>query len=215
MPMSAAREERATGGREALIDAMARKLAERGYPETRVEEVAAEAGLEQADFERFFADKEECALAAVELILVAGMEAVAKSYSADTSEWESALTALRDLLQIFSERPAYAGLAFIGSRQGMTAGAEERYRSGFAILTAMLDRLREDRGHEVQAPPTAARAAIGGGEALVRRELVRGQAAQLPRILPDLIYSATVPFLGQREALRLARRARRLSPRGS
>lgn len=189
--------------REALIAAMARCCAEHGYEETTVEQLVAAAGCSESGFYRHFADKEECALAAVETILSEGIARVAAGYSADTSEWESALNALAQLLELFSALPAFARLAFIDSRQAMPPAASDRYKEGFAILAAMLDRLREGEG----VPAVAARAAAGGGEALVRRELVVGGGTELPAILPDLVYIATVPFLGQKEALRLSRRA--------
>jgi len=197
--------------RDRLVEAMAVSCAGRGYLETSIEDVCADAGIPRAAFERHFDGKEECALAAVEEILGAALAAVAGAYSPDTSEWESALQALRALLELFASRPALASLAFIDSRQMMPARALERYKSGFAILTAMLDRLREDSDDGGLAPAIGARAAIGGGEALVRREIAAGRADQLPRILPDLVYAATAPFLGQEEALRLARRAREVS----
>jgi len=194
--------------REALIEAMARSCIDRGYAETTVEIVASTAGCSPSDFHRHFESLEECALAAVDTILAEGMGCVASTYGADHSEWESALRALKAMLELFASRLAFASLAFIDTRQAMPNRAHERYRWGFAILTAMLDRLREGGGNPV--PPNAARAAIGGGEALVRRELAAGRGDRLPRILPDLVYSAVVPFLGRREALRLAREARAL-----
>lgn len=194
--------------RAALIDEMARSCLERGYLETTIEGLLAGAGLARADFDRHFASKEDCALAAVETILSEGMAAVATAYSADRSERESALRALQALLELFASSPERASLAFTDSRQTMPAAGRERYRSGFAILTAMLDRLRAD-ARKSPAPPQAARAAIGGGEALVRREIAAGRGSELPRILPDCVYSATVPFLGQAEALRLARQGRK------
>jgi AcrR family transcriptional regulator len=194
----------------ALVTAMAESLAARGYEETRVAEVAAVAGCSRATFNRHFPDKEACALAAVETILSDAMSRVSAGYSADTSEWVSALNALAELLDLFSARPEFAKLAFIGSRQALPTGAGSRYREGFSILAAMLDRLRQEGGPGDGAPATAARAAAGGGEALVRRELVAGRGKQLPVFLPDLVYSATVPFLGQKEALLLARQARAL-----
>lgn len=197
--------------RDALIETMAGCLAVHGYEATSVELVAGAAGCSAEDFDRYFKSKEECALAAVETILAAGMSTVSEAYSPDTSEWESALGALRALLGLFTARPAFARLAFIDSRQAMPASALQRYESGFAILTAMLDRLRE-AGDELQSPPSAARAAIGGGEALVRRELAAHRPDRLPRILPDVVYGATVAFLGQEQALRLAREARAVLP---
>jgi hypothetical protein len=153
-----------------------------------------------------FLGEEEDALAAVDDILADAMATVAGAYGPDRSEWESVLVALRNLLDLFVERPESARLTFIEIRQSMPESAHQRYEAGFAILTAMLERLREQGGEtRSPPPPQAARAAIGGGEALIRRELVTGNATQLPAILSDLVYVATVPFLGQQEALRLAR----------
>lgn len=195
--------------RRAFLDAMARSCYERGYTDTTVEDLLAETGLSRTDFERHFPDKEACAVAAVELVLTAGIGIVSSAFSGDRAEGESTLRALLGLLQLFAERPEMGSLAMTDSRQRMPLPAYERYAGGFAILHAMLDRLRADAaGHE--PPPAAARAALGGSEALIRRELACGRAAHLPRLAPALIYSALVPFLGQEEALRIARQGRKL-----
>lgn len=194
--------------RRALVEAMADSCMRRGYRLTRVEDLLAATGLSREDFDRHFTDKEQCAMAAVDAILADGMASVSAAYSADTPERESALAALHLLLRLFAEKPAFARLAFIDSRQAMPEGGRERYEAGFAILTAMLDRLRTDSARGEHLPRSTARAAIGGGEALVRRMLATGAGARLPEILPDLVYSATVPFLGQEEALRLSRHSR-------
>lgn len=196
--------------RAALVDAMARVCTERGYQEASVDEVLAASGCDRATFDRHFDGKEDCALAAVDAILADGMATVGAAYSPDTNEAESAVASLASLLELFAARPDFARLAFIEPRQGMPPSALQRYQSGFAILAAMLDRLREGSERPAQAPPHAARAAIGGGEALVRRELAAGRGDRLPVLLPALVYSAVVPFWGQREALRLAHLAERL-----
>lgn len=195
-----------------LARALAELCARDGYDEIDGDRITAGAGLSEGAFERNFVSKEECALAAVEMILADGMAEVGAAYSADRSEWESVLRALRSLLSLFASRPAAARVAFIGSRQELPPTALQGYKAGFSILTAMLDRLRE-QGLASGQPPSSARAAIGGGEALVRRTLAAGEAERLPEMLPDLVYAATVPFLGQEEALRLARQAVELAER--
>jgi len=200
--------DRSPEEREALVEAMAECCAKHGYTLTDEAEIAAEAGLPTAALRRHFADKEECGLAAVESVLAAGVAAVGEAYAADRSEWESVFFALRTLLDIFVSRPPFARLAFIDSRQSMPESSRARYESGFAIVTAMLDRLRGE-GASGPTPACAARAAIGGGEALIRRRLAEDRAAELPATLPALVYTATVPFLGQSEALRLMRQAQR------
>ncbi len=197
--------------RAALIEAMARGCYERGYTDTTVEDLLAATGVTRTEFERHFADKEACAIAAVEVVLAEGIAIVSTSYSGDMAEGESTLRALLGLLALFAERPEMGSLAMTDSRQRLPKAAFERYAGGFAILLAMLDRLRADApAVETEPPASAARAGLGGAEALIRRELAQGRAATLPDLAPQLIYSALVPFLGQTEALRFGREARRL-----
>jgi hypothetical protein len=81
--------------------------------------------------------------------------------------------------------------------------------AGSGVITAMLERLWEHSESEVQ-PTRAARAALGGAEAVVRREIAAGRTEQLPGLLPVFAYGTAVPFLGQERALGLAGRAREM-----
>jgi AcrR family transcriptional regulator len=193
------------GERGRLVEAMARSCAEKGYLETTVEDVAAEAGLSEAEFHRHFPGKEDCAVAAVEMSLQLGLGAVLGGYSADLSERESAVRSLKLLLEVFEQRPPVAFLAMTGSRQMMPGSSLHHYKSGFSILAATLDRLRSDQMVDLAVPPRAARAAIGGAEALVRREIDRGAVGEVSQVLPSIVFMAVVSFLGQEEALRLSR----------
>jgi AcrR family transcriptional regulator len=199
---------RTSDPRTALVDAMARSCYQRGYTDTAIEHLLEETGLSQGEFDRHFADKEACAVAAVDVALAAGIGIVSEAFSGDRAEGESALQTLVALLQLFADRPEIGSLAMTDSRQRLPAAAYERYTGGFAILLAMLDRLRSDAIRDFEPPPMAARAGMGGAEALIRRELARGRASSLPMLAPQLIYSALVPFLGQEEALRFSRQAR-------
>jgi AcrR family transcriptional regulator len=197
--------------RRALIEAMAQSCMERGYTDTTIDGLLATTGLDRSAFEQCFADKEACGLAAVDAILAKGLAAVFNTFSGDIAEGESVLRGLLALVDLFAEQPAMASLAMTDSRQRMPRAAYERYASGFAMLIAMVDRLRADAGAGGEPPPCAALAALGGCEAVIRREIALGRAPALRRLLPDLIYSALVPFLGQGEALRIARQGRRLA----
>lgn len=195
----------ATDPREVLVEAMSRSCYERGYTDTTIEDLLKASGLSRADFDRCFPSKEECGVAAVEAVLAEGIAIVSNAFTGDTSDSESTLRALLGLLERFAGRPDKGSLALTDSRQRMPRAAHDRYAGGFSILIAMIDRLRSESPEGEESPPSAARAALGGSEALIRRELALGRAADLPLLLPELIYSAVVPFLGQREALRMAR----------
>jgi hypothetical protein len=156
-------------------------------------------------------DIEACAKAAVDAILAEVMATVGSNYSPDRSERDSYLLAIRAILELLAAKPSFAHVSFICARQMAPSEVGESLETGARLLSAMLERLREDSGSELPPPPSrAARAALGGAEAVVRREIAGRRAEALPRLLPDFVYAATVPFLGQEEALRLARRGREL-----
>jgi hypothetical protein len=63
---------------------------------------------------------------------------------------------------------------------------------------------------EDRSPSGAARAAIGGAEAVLRREVHAGRRERFGDLLPRFIYAVLAPLVGQREALREAAGAARL-----
>jgi hypothetical protein len=132
--------------------------------------------------------------------------AVSHSYSADRSEWESVIHGVKAILELMAENPEFAYLGYVVSRQMAPGQVREINEAGHRMLEAMLERGWEYSDSACQ-PASAALGVLGGAEALIRRELATGRAAELPRLLPDFVYVATVPFLGQEESLRLARQA--------
>lgn len=196
--------------RDRLVAAMAASCAERGYSSTSVEEVIARAGVPRRSFEENFADKPACGIAATSQILAEITAAASAAYSSRYSEWEILLRGVRTSLELLAARPSAARLACIEARQAMPPEAYALYASTIRMLLAMLDRIRAYATSEAPRPPSATRGALGGGEALIRRELLAGRAERLPELLPDIIYGLLVPFLDQKEALRHAEMAREL-----
>jgi AcrR family transcriptional regulator len=198
----------APSDRQRLLDAMARVCARRGYTDVSIDEVAAEAGSSRDAFERIFGSKEACLLDLGEVTLSSTMAAVSGAYSVDVPLRESVVQAFRAMLELFAARPALAHFAFIGSRQMMPASILAQYEVALGVLNAMLGRLRSEEGNGFQPPAGASRAATGSVEAVLRREIAEGRAGELPRLLPDIVYSAMVPLIGQEESLKMMRRAR-------
>lgn len=203
----------APSARERIVQAMAVALALHGYRELTIDDVVARARVTRDVFEEHFSSKEECGLAAINQILAEATAVTSGAFSPEASEWESVLRGLKALLELLAARPSFADLIFIQSRQAMPASAFDLYQSGFNVLASMLDRMRAyaDAPEGSSQPSTAARAAIGGAEAVVRREIVAGRTDRLPQLLPDFIYAASVPFLGRGEALRAAGIAREMT----
>ena len=189
------------------MGAAAELSAELGYSEIDEALIARRAGLPpETLWNHFSAGKEECMVAAENAILLEVVTVVSRSYSADRSEWESVIYGVRAILELMAANPAFAYLGYVFSRQMAPGPVREIYETGHRMLEAMLQ-----RGWEYSSSPhhptVAALGVLGGTQAIIRRELAAGRATELPRLLPDFVYAATVPFLGQPESLRLAREA--------
>lgn len=190
--------------RDRAVRAAAELGAELGYGELRTEQIAGRAGISRERFEELLGDKQAASQAAIEAILAAVVEIMADLYSPDRSEGESYLLGIRAILGLMSREPAFAHISYTAARQMMPPDLKAILDDGSNLLAVMLDRLREHSAFKDQ-PPKAARAALGGAEAVVRREIALGTMEDLERLVPDFIYAATVPFLGQSDALRFAR----------
>jgi AcrR family transcriptional regulator len=196
--------------RERVVAAISELCAERGYEETTVAALIERAGVSEEEFaELFGGEKEEAILAAMNWVLGETVGVISAAYSADRSEWDSGILGTLAIMELMAANPSHAHLSYVAVRQMAPARVQAVYEAGIQTLAVMVERLADYPGSA--SPPTrAARGVIGGGEALVRREIAAGRTQQLPRLLPELVYIATVTYLGQEEALRLTRRAREL-----
>jgi len=195
--------------RDRIIRTAAELCAEVGYEEMLVERVAERANVSAEHFRELFDGKEAVVRSAVDAILAAVVALVGELYEPDRPEPESYLLTIKAILELMADNPEFALISYVGARQMMPPELKQQLDSGSGLLTAMLERLSPYSRADVQ-PSRAGRAALGGAEAVVRQEVTLGRAANLPWLLPDFFYAATVPFLGQQEALRLARRGREL-----
>jgi AcrR family transcriptional regulator len=188
--------------RDRILRAMAGCCAEAGYAETTVQAVIDRAGVGAEDFESHFAGKEDCALAALNKIVSETLARISMAGSESEDVIERRKFEGEAILELLASQPSFAKLGFVESRQGGTPRMRDAYESAARVLALMMERIG-DAGNA----NASARAALGGPEAVIRRELAGGRSARLPHLLPDFVYAVLVPFVGQREALRQARLA--------
>jgi len=192
--------------RERILQAMADCCAGSGYAGTTVKAVLERAGVEPQSFESHFAGKEDCALAALNKIVSETLARISMTNSEGGGGVERRKYEGKAILELMAARPSFARLGFIESRQGGTERMHGAYESGVRVLALMMERLGGAGGSAL-----AVRAALGGAEAVIRRELAADRAERLPQLLPDLVYAVLVPFVGQGEALRQAKLAARVA----
>lgn len=197
------REEVAASQRQRLLDAMAELCSTKGYYETTIAEIVAVAGVSRATYYELFNDKEDCFVATMEEGLRRLQGAVLPvAMREDGGSWPERVLEVADaLLAFIAANPTYSKTAMVEALAGGER-AFELYSAGTSMIATLLDQVRELASPEVQLPKTTTRAVLGGGEWLIVSEMIAGRTERVPELLPDIMYMAVLPFLGQEEALR-------------
>jgi hypothetical protein len=129
-------------------------------------------------------------------------EKVRAVYAESDGDWPARVrSALAVTLDWFASDPDTARFMLV--EVSMTGPA---FRPVFKTEFARFRRLF-DEGLEESVDPQLAEAtslAVGAMVARVYEEVVRGQAADLPKLLPDLTYGLLVPYLGEEQARAVA-----------
>ncbi len=199
------REQVAHNQRERLIAGLATAVAEHGFQAVTITHITKQARVSRRVFYANFESKEECFLAAFEV--VAGhVRELAGEATAGGEDWpRQAIAAARAVLAFLAAEPDLARLCLVESQSaGPTVSA--RLHEAVHEAVPFLERGRAERPAGRELPPTTEESTIGALVMLASRKVAAGEAAQLEDLLPDFAEFILAPYLGAEEALRLARR---------
>jgi AcrR family transcriptional regulator len=181
-------------------------VAERGYHEATITQIAAAAGVSRRTFYTYFASKQECFFDAYDQIAAHLRKAGAEA-AAPHEEWADRVAAkLRSALEVFAANPDLVRFFLV---EAPRAGEEiaARYRRGTALALADLTAERPPPPSVRQPSEAVEYAVMGGMAALIADRVQAGEGERLPSLLPDLLELVLTPYLGREEAVRLAQRA--------
>jgi AcrR family transcriptional regulator len=190
--------------RDRIAASMIASVAERGYKETTITQIADAAGVSRRTFYAYFASKDECFFDTFDLI-IDHLRKAATEAAAEHAEWPERVRArLAAVLDIFAANPDLARFVLISSPR---AGAEiaARYRRAMdEALAQMTEGMpAELAGREPSLEEE--HALVGGAAAIIVRRVEAGKGESLPELLPDLVEFTLTPFLGRDAASRFAR----------
>lgn len=184
--------------RERLLAAVVRVTATKGYESTTVGNILEEAGVGRETFYELFDDKRTCMLAA-HAILVDDLEAKARAAYTEPGLWvDRVRNGLTAVLEWFSEDATVSRFTLI-ELTAVGPAARTRFQADFGRFVTLMDEgLDGDAARPDLAQATSL--AVGATLARVYGKVVLDRSAELPCLLPELVYEVLVPFLGEEVA---------------
>lgn len=175
--------------RDALCHALTRVVAEHGWAGATPDRVAREARIAPPEFYDHFRSLEHCYLAVYDRTLSRVSRTATRLVRATTQApgsraWQEQLDAVfSGLLLFFALEPALARICLV---EVLLAGPAARARRDDALhqFTDYVESLRLENGEPM--PALAAELIVLGTTDLLYRRVARGEAEQLPALLPEL-----------------------------
>lgn len=183
-----------------ILVALSESCAEKSFARTTIADIVQRAGISRATFYKHFDNKRECFITAVKAFF-ADLQATVTVAQADTEKGLDALEkGTAAILDHLAANPAHANLALI---EAATVEPEISWHYRDLVIEVLGSELGEGRERSGADPSIA----FGRAQVLIAEYLVSDRASRLPELLPEIVYVALMPFVGQEEALEYASQA--------
>lgn len=185
--------------RDTVLRGALEQLAEQGYEQMSLESACKEAGLSPEEFRDEFGGKDEFLFAAYDRVTDHVVER-ASSRCVDSEPWpERVRVGLEALLAAIAAEPRMT-LAMTRAFPGIRPSAYERYVALLGRFVPFMHEGREYSEVDEELPGEVELLAVGAAEAIIFGEIEAGRAAMLPKMLPEILFSVLVPFMGPERA---------------
>jgi AcrR family transcriptional regulator len=195
--------------RERILAAVAEVCSASGYVAMSVEDIVVTAGVSRRTFYDNFRGKEDVYLAAYDEITTQLLTVVSAAYD----EAEGLVNKVRDslvtFLQFVADNPTFADLCIV---EVMAAGSNaiERRNRTMAAFAVLIEQAAAAELPKSKLPPSlTAETLVGGIYEVVYARVLQGEGAELPTLLPDLLFSVLLPYVGRDTAGSLLEKERR------
>jgi AcrR family transcriptional regulator len=188
--------------RDRLLDAMAKTVETKGFAVT-VTELCKAAKVSTKNFYDHFADKEACFFATFDRGVMLLLRSVSAAY-AQPERWPFRIRrGIEVLLHLLAAEPAFANLAVVEMVAAGPRGRERSRRLRQAYLQFFDD--APVRADQPPVPRVVVEAVAAGVFGLLFDYVSIKRTAELPDLLPEITYFVLVPFIGPREAAKVAK----------
>jgi AcrR family transcriptional regulator len=189
--------------RERLLAAISRAAAEHGYDKLTVEHVIRYAGVPSATFYKHFADTEQGLMLAFDAYLDRLWVEVYAVCETD-ADWPRKVRATLEVTLSFLSESSAVARVFAIEAAAVNLAATERQLTTVESFAAMLREGRRLYPRAAGLPAATERTLIGGIASIVSGHLLAEEPRVLTSLEPQLTELVLMPYLGQREARRVA-----------
>jgi len=186
--------------RERILSAVADVTSVAGYREMTVEDVIVTAGISRRTFYEHFTNKDDAFLAAFDAVLAQLLSTVQEAYEGEEDGAERLRAGLAAFLDFLAREPAFARMCIV---EALAAGSEavQRRNAAMATFARIIDKNARASSPPLDPPALTAETVVGGIYEVIYTRVVRGDIRDLPELLPDLVWSAVLPYAGPEAAL--------------
>jgi AcrR family transcriptional regulator len=189
--------------REQLLELMLRALGENGRKGISLAAVLSRAGVSGEEFAAEYPGLDACLDAAYDELtgriftaVGVGCRSGAGGPLPVAADWPTAVRGgLEALLAELAADPALAR-TLIRAYPSLGNRAQARHQGFVEGFAPLLAGGREFSGVADQLPASVEMLAVGAAEAIVFEEVASGRTTELPKLLPSILFSLLVPFLG-------------------
>jgi AcrR family transcriptional regulator len=181
--------------RERILSAVGDVTSVVGYSDMSVEDVIVTAGVSRRTFYEHFKNKEEAFLAAYDAVLAQLLTRVREAFENERTFVDRGREGLAALLDFMAREPGFARMCIV---EALAAGPEavQRRNGAMAVFAQIIHDNARELGTPHQPSQLTAETIVGGIYEVLYSRIARGEIRELPELLPGLLYSALLPYVG-------------------
>jgi len=192
--------------RERIVDATAAIVAEKGLAGLTIPEIARRANVSHQTFYEMYPTKDDAFLGAQKVGLHQALGIAVEAYDAQGEDWPMGVAAgIRALLDYLASEPAHAHLTVVDTFAASPLAIEIR-DTGLHAFAAYLQPGYHHAPAGRSIGGVAPEATAGGIWQVLHNHIEHERVQDIAALAPQLVFVALTPFIGPKEAARIARR---------
>lgn len=195
--------------RQRILAAVADVCSTAGYVSMSVEDIVVTSGVSRRTFYDNYRGKEDVFLAAYDEVSTQLLAGVKEAYDAADGLVDRARETLRALLEFIANEPTYADMCIVEVLAAGPTAIDRRNKIMHALAAMIDDAAAQDLPKSKRPSPLIAETLVGGIYEVIYARVLAGKYAELPALLPDLVFSLLLPYVGSDVAHDILKKERR------